>query len=65
MMIEQVTQQPMATWQRLFYAGPSADALHEDYAKRGRIDDLAPIADPLRNRRRRARRTSLGAAQPT
>ena len=44
MMIEQVTQQPMGTWQRVFYAGPSADALHEDYAKRGRIDDLAPIA---------------------
>ena len=44
MMIEHVTQQPMGTWQRLFYAGPSADALHEDYAKRGHIDDRAPIA---------------------
>jgi uncharacterized protein YndB with AHSA1/START domain len=43
-MTESATQQPMGTWQRLFYAGPSADVLHEDYAKRGRIDDLAPIA---------------------
>ena len=28
---------------RLFYRGPSLDALHEQYAKRGRIDENAPI----------------------
>jgi uncharacterized protein YndB with AHSA1/START domain len=43
-MIELASHQPMVTWRRLFYAGPSADVLYEDYARRGRIDDLAPIA---------------------
>lgn len=28
---------------RLFYTGPSLVTLHEDYAKRGRIDEAAPI----------------------
>lgn len=28
---------------RLFYRGPSLDVLHERYAKRGRIDENAPI----------------------
>jgi hypothetical protein len=28
---------------RLFYTGPSLATLHEDYAKRGRIDEVAPI----------------------
>jgi hypothetical protein len=28
----------------LVYAGPSLERLHDDYAKRGRIDDRAPIA---------------------
>src|SRR3954449_7546963 len=43
-MLELASHQPLGTWRRLFYAGPSADVLYEDYARRGRIDELAPIA---------------------
>jgi len=28
---------------RIFYRGPSRQVLHEEYAKKGRIDELAPI----------------------
>lgn len=28
---------------RLLYRGPALDVLHEEYAKRGRIDDKAPV----------------------
>jgi hypothetical protein len=28
---------------RLFYGGPSSGILHEEYAKRGRIDEWAPV----------------------
>ena len=28
---------------RLFYSGPSFDRLHEEYAKKGRIDEEAPV----------------------
>ncbi len=28
----------------LLYRGPALDVLHEDYAKRGRVDELAPVA---------------------
>jgi hypothetical protein len=28
---------------RLFYSGPSIGVLHEEYAKRGRIDERAPV----------------------
>ena len=42
--IDLATPQPLGSWRRLFYAGPSADVLYEDDAWRGRIDDRAPIA---------------------
>ena len=29
--------------QQLFYRGPSIDVLHEEYAKKGRIDGEAPV----------------------
>ena len=28
---------------KLFYRGPSINVLHEDYAKRGRVDEQAPV----------------------
>ena len=28
---------------RLLYSGPSFDRLHEEYAKKGRIDEEAPV----------------------
>ncbi len=28
---------------QLFYRGPSREVLHEQYAKKGRIDDKAPV----------------------
>lgn len=28
---------------QLFYSGPSIEVLHEEYAKRGRIDEAAPV----------------------
>lgn len=31
-------------WRRLLYRGPDLDTLHDDFARRGRIDDSAPIA---------------------
>ena len=43
-MIDLATHRPLGTWRRLFYTGPSTDVLYEDYARRGRIDDLAPIS---------------------
>lgn len=33
----------MSIFTRLFYRGPSVDALHETYAKEGRIDPHAPV----------------------
>jgi hypothetical protein len=29
--------------EQLFYGGPSIGVLHEEYAKKGRIDEKAPI----------------------
>ena len=43
-MIDLATHRPLGTWRRLFYTGPSNDVLYEDYARRGRIDELAPIS---------------------
>ena len=43
-MIDLATHRPLSPWRRLFYTGPSTDVLYEDYARRGRIDDLAPIS---------------------
>ena len=43
-MTDLAISQPLSRWRRLFYAGPSTDVLYEDYARRGRIDDLAPIS---------------------
>jgi uncharacterized protein YndB with AHSA1/START domain len=42
--IDLATHRPLSRWQRLFYTGPSTDVLYEDYARCGRIDDLAPIS---------------------
>ena len=28
---------------QLFYSGPSFEVLHEEYAKKGRIDEEAPV----------------------
>jgi uncharacterized protein YndB with AHSA1/START domain len=42
--IDLAVHRPLGTWRRLFYTGPSAAVLYEDYARRGRIDDLAPIS---------------------
>lgn len=28
---------------KLFYTGPSLDTLHEEYAKKSRIDERAPL----------------------
>ena len=43
-MIDLAVHRPLGTWRRLFYTGPSTDVLYEDYARRGRIDELAPIS---------------------
>jgi hypothetical protein len=42
-MIGLMTPAPTGTWRRLFYRGPVADVLYDDYARRGRIDDAAPV----------------------
>jgi len=43
-MLDDATHQPLSPWRRLLYKGPSLDVLDEDYARRGRIDDVAPIS---------------------
>ena len=43
-MIDLTTHRPLSPWRRLFYTGPSTDVLYGDYARRGRIDDRAPIS---------------------
>jgi uncharacterized protein YndB with AHSA1/START domain len=45
-MISTATTQraPLGRWNRLFYRGPSAEVLHNDYARQRRIDDTAPIS---------------------
>jgi hypothetical protein len=43
-MIATAQRVPLRRWQRLFYRGPAIDVLFEQYARRRRIDGLAPIS---------------------
>jgi hypothetical protein len=45
----------------LFYSGPSSEALHEQYAKKRRIDEEAPVKAFHEVRHRGSRRAGLGA----
>jgi hypothetical protein len=48
---------------QLLYRGPAIEALHQQYAKQGRIDERAPVATTLRGPHRRPGPAGLGTAK--